>query len=122
MKTTAVTDSLISIGAFARAVGLAASALRYYDEVGVLPPAHVDPVNGYRFYDPAQMRRARLVGALRGVRLSVEEMRSLLDAEDDSVAGRLLQLAESRMARAGRSADLLRSMAARGCGDRSRRR
>lgn len=112
MKTLGVTDSLVSIGAFASAVGVPASALRYYDEVGVLPPAHVDPVTGYRFYDPAQMRRARLVGALRGVGLSVEEMRSLLDAKDDSVAGRLLQLADSRTAKAGRSADLLRSMAA----------
>ena len=36
----------------------------------------------------------------------------MLDAEDDSVSRRLLQLADSRTARAGRNADLLRSMAA----------
>jgi hypothetical protein len=31
-----------------------------YDELGVLPPAAVDPESGYRLYDPAQLERAQL--------------------------------------------------------------
>lgn len=52
---------LLTIGAFARGSRLSAKALRLYDELGLLTPARVDPVSGYRFYDPAQLERARLV-------------------------------------------------------------
>jgi len=107
-----MSESLVSIGAFAAAVGVPASALRYYDEVGVLPPAHVDPVTGYRFYDAVQVRRARLVGALRGLGLPVGEMRSLLEAEDSVVAERLRLLAAQRTADARRGAELLGLLAA----------
>ncbi|WP_435848027.1 MerR family DNA-binding transcriptional regulator [Streptomyces decoyicus] len=42
------TEELLTIGAFARRVGLAPSALRFYDDCGVLRPARVDAVTGYR--------------------------------------------------------------------------
>lgn len=102
----------MSIGAFAAAVGVPTSALRYYDEVGVLPPAHVDPVTGYRFYDAAQVRRARLVGVLRGLGLSVGEMRYLLKANDSVAAERLRLLAAQRTADAQQGAGLLVMLAA----------
>ena len=52
---------LLTIGAFARAVGLAPSALRYYDECGLLRPADVDEATGYRYYTPDLARRAHAV-------------------------------------------------------------
>ena len=55
---------LLTIGAFARAAGLTRKALRLYDELGVLPPAAVDPESGYRLYDPAQLERAQLIARL----------------------------------------------------------
>jgi DNA-binding transcriptional MerR regulator len=39
---------LLTIGAFARASRLSAKALRRYDELGLLPPARVDSMTGYR--------------------------------------------------------------------------
>ena len=57
----------LSIGEFARVSGLTPKALRLYDELGLLPPADVDPRSGYRSYDPAQLGRARLVAWLRGL-------------------------------------------------------
>ncbi|MFG2721316.1 MerR family transcriptional regulator [Streptomyces sp. NPDC048416] len=56
---------LLPIGAFAKASRLSPKALRLYDELGLLPPARVDPVNGYRSYAPEQLERARLVAWLR---------------------------------------------------------
>ncbi len=56
---------LMSIGDFARASGLTAKALRLYDTNGLLAPAHVDDVTGYRWYSGAQLDRARLVARLR---------------------------------------------------------
>lgn len=58
---------LVTIGEFARLSRLSAKALRRYDELGLLPPALVDPVNGYRYYDPAQVEGARLVAWLRRI-------------------------------------------------------
>jgi PPM family protein phosphatase len=57
--------ALLPIGAFARSARLSPKALRLYDELGLLRPAFVDPASGYRFYDPAQLERARLVAWLR---------------------------------------------------------
>lgn len=58
---------LVTIGEFARLSRLSAKALRRYDELGLLRPALVDPVNGYRYYDPAQAEEARLVAWLRRI-------------------------------------------------------
>ncbi|EHM30433.1 MerR family transcriptional regulator [Streptomyces sp. W007] len=57
----------MTIGEFARLSRLSAKALRRYDELGLLRPALVDPVNGYRYYDPAQVEGARLVAWLRRI-------------------------------------------------------
>lgn len=56
---------LLTIGAFAKASRLSPKALRLYDELGLLTPARVDPVTGYRLYAPEQLDRARLVAWLR---------------------------------------------------------
>jgi len=58
-----VSEPLLTIGAFARAVGLTPSALRHYDECGLLRPAEVDHATGYRYYTPDLVRRAELVVA-----------------------------------------------------------
>ncbi|MFI5931748.1 MerR family transcriptional regulator [Actinoplanes sp. NPDC051494] len=62
---------MLGIGEVARASGLGVSALRYYDTAGVLVPAEVDPVTGYRRYSAAQIRAARLVAGLRRVGMPV---------------------------------------------------
>lgn len=56
---------LLTIGAFAKASRLSPKALRLYDELGLLTPARVDPVTGYRLYAPDQLDQARLVAWLR---------------------------------------------------------
>ncbi|MEV3929415.1 protein phosphatase 2C domain-containing protein [Streptomyces sp. NPDC049944] len=56
---------LLTIGTFAKASRLSPKALRLYDELGLLTPARVDPVSGYRLYAPEQLDQARLVAWLR---------------------------------------------------------
>lgn len=80
---------LLTISAFARAVGLAPSTLRYYDEAGLLPPAEVDPQTGYRYYTPDLERRALLIARLREVGAPVELMRAVLDGPADEAPGLL---------------------------------
>ncbi len=69
----------LTIGAFSRASRLSPKALRLYDELGLLPPAYVDPVSGYRFYEPSQLERARLVAWLRRLGMPLARIRAVCD-------------------------------------------
>jgi protein phosphatase len=70
---------VLTIGTFARASRLSPKALRLYDELGLLRPARVDPVSGYRFYEPAQLERARLVAWLRRLGMPLARIKSVCD-------------------------------------------
>ncbi|MET9313612.1 MerR family transcriptional regulator [Kribbella sp. NPDC003505] len=76
----------LTISEFARLVGLAPSALRFYDDCGLLPPAEVDATNGYRYYDRSQADRARLLRDLREIDLPLPDVRLALDAAAADVA------------------------------------
>ncbi|WP_440578187.1 MerR family transcriptional regulator [Streptomyces sp. AC154] len=78
--------ALITIGAFARLSRLSAKALRRYDELGLLEPALVDPVNGYRYYDPAQARTARLVAWLRRIGMPLARITEVIALDDGAAA------------------------------------
>ena len=77
---------LLTIGAFARASRLSPKALRLYAELGLLPPARVDPVSGYRLYDPAQLERARLVAWLRRLGMPLARIREVCALPPDAAA------------------------------------
>ncbi|MFD6533499.1 MerR family transcriptional regulator [Streptomyces sp. NPDC060184] len=99
------TDALMSIGAFARRVGLAPSALRFYDDCGVLPPAHVDAATGYRSYAPAQEARAVLVRRLREAGMPLTDASVVLDGTRAEARAAL----EAHARRARESAEAARS-------------
>ncbi|MFF1452910.1 MerR family transcriptional regulator [Streptomyces sp. NPDC058274] len=67
-----------SIGDMARDSGLGVSALRFYDRAGVLVPAWVDPVSGYRWYEPEQFEEARLLARLRRAGMPLADIRLAL--------------------------------------------
>ena len=72
------TRQLLTIGDFAQQARLTPKALRIYDEIGLLRPADVDPLNGHRRYRAGQVRLARLIGMLRGADMSLAEIGLLL--------------------------------------------
>ncbi|MYR41805.1 MerR family transcriptional regulator [Streptomyces sp. SID5910] len=67
-----------SIGETARDSGLGVSALRFYDRAGVLVPARVDPVSGYRWYAPEQVEEARVLARLRRTGMPLADIRLVL--------------------------------------------
>lgn len=77
----------MTIGVFAQHCGLTASALRFYADSGLLPPAEVDAVTGYRFYDPIQIERAVLVRRLREIGMPLDAVKSAIDADPVTAAG-----------------------------------
>ncbi|MEW2403652.1 MerR family transcriptional regulator [Streptomyces sp. NPDC046862] len=83
-----------SIGELARDSGLSVSALRFYDRAGVLVPAWVDPVSGYRWYEPEQLEEARLLARLRRVAMPLADIRLVLAGwagADTDLVRKLLQ-------------------------------
>jgi protein phosphatase len=78
---------LLTIGEFSRASRLSPKALRLYDDLGLLPPARVDPVTGYRFYDPAQLERAQVVAWLRRLEMPLARIRAVCALEPEAAAG-----------------------------------
>lgn len=71
--------AMLSIGEFARATELTPKALRLYDELGLLPPARVDPHSGYRYYRNAQLEQARLVALLRRLGMPLARIRMVCE-------------------------------------------
>lgn len=100
-------DGLVSISGFARRVGLTPSALRFYDDCGLLRPAVVDESNGYRYYAPEQEARARLLRDLREIDVPLPDVRRVLDggpAEAAAVVRAQLRTVEGRARTARRAA------------------
>ncbi|HET6952487.1 MAG TPA: MerR family transcriptional regulator, partial [Acidimicrobiales bacterium] len=88
----------------ARRAGLAVSAVRFYGDRGLLPPAAVDPRTGYRTYDAGQVGDAVLIRDLRRLGLPLARVTAYLAAEpaarwellDDHVAWLARRLADAR--------------------------
>lgn len=70
-----------TIGEAAAMFGLRVSALRYYEELGLLTP--VGRRGATRLYDRAQLRRLAFVGIARELGLPLETAREVLDGAED---------------------------------------
>ena len=66
----------MTIGEVARLAGVAPSALRYWESVGILPPAR--RVNGQRRYDERVFQRLAIVHVAQEAGFNVAEVRTLL--------------------------------------------
>lgn len=60
----------MKVSELARRAGIAASALRFYEAEGLLPPAR-RTATGYRDYDDADLCRVRLIVSLRSLGLDL---------------------------------------------------
>jgi DNA-binding transcriptional MerR regulator len=70
---------MFSIGEFARMGGVSIRTLRHYDKIGLLRPANVDPLTGYRGYSAAQLGQLNRIMALKELGLSLVQARKLLN-------------------------------------------
>ena len=72
---------MFGIGAFARVAQVSVRTLHHYDDVGLLPPAQVDPQTGYRWYRADQLQRLNRILALRDLGLPLPEVRKVVGDE-----------------------------------------
>jgi MerR family redox-sensitive transcriptional activator SoxR len=77
-------DLLLTIGELARRTRLAPSALRYYEELGLLAPARRE--SGQRRYPPSAVEVVGVILSLRDVGFSLAETRTLMTSRAESPA------------------------------------
>lgn len=90
--------TLVPIGRFSKMTRLSVKALRLYDEIGLLTPAHVDSSSGYRYYELSQANRAEAVRILRSVEMPLDEIRVVLDTNDSELVHKQLVFHRERLA------------------------
>jgi DNA-binding transcriptional MerR regulator/effector-binding domain-containing protein len=91
------------IGEFARRGRVSVKALRHYEAIGLLRPAHVDAATGYRHYAADQLDDLHRLMVLRALGLSLERIRQVL--QDDPSPERMRRLLDERRAAVARRID-----------------
>jgi DNA-binding transcriptional MerR regulator len=70
---------MFSIGEFARHGRVSVRMLRHYDAIGLLRPASVDPVSGYRFYQASQLAELNRLIALKDLGFTLQQVQAILE-------------------------------------------
>jgi MerR family copper efflux transcriptional regulator len=74
-------DRHMQIGEVAERTSLSLRTIRYYEEVGLVPPS-ARSAGGFRLYTEADIERLDLVKRMKPLEFSLEEMRDLLEVLD----------------------------------------
>lgn len=72
---------MLKIGEFSRLSQVTIKTLHHYDELGLIKPAHIDPLTNYRFYTVEQLPRIHRIMALKEMGLSLEQIGIMLEKE-----------------------------------------
>ncbi|MFQ5517159.1 MAG: heavy metal-responsive transcriptional regulator [Acidimicrobiia bacterium] len=73
------------IGELAAQAGVSTKAIRYYEDIGVLPPPRRAP-NGYREYDPRARQQLGFIKDSQAAGLTLDEIRHVLDLKGKGVS------------------------------------
>ena len=73
---------MLTIGEFSNICRVSTKTLRYYAEIGLILPDEINPENGYRYYSIEQLEKMLLINRLKDYCFSLEEIKSILDSED----------------------------------------
>jgi len=103
---------MYSIGEFSRITGLSIKALRLYHEKEILVPHEIDSSSGYRYYDHANVERARVIKYLRDMEFSLTDIGEILkDVTDESEAVDFLDRKRTEiLSRIGRQKEIVHDL------------
>lgn len=68
-----------SIGEMSKLHNTTIQTLRYYDEIGLLVPIHVDEKSGYRYYSTEQFEQLNTINYLKDLGFSLKEIKTHVD-------------------------------------------
>lgn len=118
------TDSM-NIGALAKASGISAKLIRYYESIGLIPPA-ARSETGYRIYSDEDVHTLRFIKRSRSLGFSIPEIQLLLglwrnksrsSSEVKQLALRHVSELEARMAEMQEMVNTLKNLASHCHGD-----
>lgn len=71
---------MFKIGDFSKLSRVSIKALRLYDQMALLKPAHIDNATGYRYYSAEQLPHLNRILALKDLGFSLEQISQILSA------------------------------------------
>jgi DNA-binding transcriptional MerR regulator len=80
----------LTIGDFSRVTFLSVKTLRHYHRAGLLEPAEIDPITGYRRYAIGQIPVAQVIRRFRDLDMPLDEIGRVLQAPDQTTRSRLI--------------------------------
>lgn len=83
---------MFQIGEFSKVARVSTRLLRYYDEIGLFSPGHIDDLTGYRFYSANQLPDLNRILALKELGLSLDQIKRFVfdNINTDEIRGMLL--------------------------------
>ena len=73
---------MLQIGEFSKICQVSVKTLHHYDKIGLLAPAEVDRLTGYRYYRTEQIDRMNYIQRLKRYGFSLEEIQCLILVSD----------------------------------------
>ena len=88
-------DSRLMIGEVARRAGVAASSIRYYERIGLLPPP--ERSGGQRRYSADVLRALGFIGVAQSAGFKLREIKQLLGGGDGGLAPHMRTLSTMKL-------------------------
>ena len=76
---------LYTIGQVSKLSGIPISTLRYYDKSEIIVPAVRNETSHYRYYDQRQLENLIVLGELKQIGLSLNDIREFIQSQDHSI-------------------------------------
>ena len=93
-----ISTKLVPISEIARLTGISVSAVRYYDQIGLITTTA--RISGKRRFDPEIAERVKFILRAQEVGFSLDEVRTVLDDRDgdwrDMVERKIVEMTERR--------------------------
>ncbi len=83
---------MFRIGEFSKISRVSKRLLHYYDDIGLLRPAHVDHETGYRYYSAQQLTELNRILALKDLGLTLDQITTMMGSSisDEDIQGMLM--------------------------------
>ncbi|SHH98327.1 DNA-binding transcriptional regulator, MerR family [Sporobacter termitidis DSM 10068] len=63
--------------------GVSVSALRFYDQMGLIKPSYVDEETGFRYYGYEHFWQIEIIKMCRDMKLPLKDLKGVLESQDD---------------------------------------
>ena len=82
-------NAIIKIGLLAKSLGITTRTIRYYEEIGLMPPpSRLE--GGARVYDPGEVLRLKFILKLKELGITLEEMNELAGIYETGLTPKLV--------------------------------